>query len=40
MPKGQQREITGAIWNVPVDCDQTGTVLPRLPERSGIKCLN
>jgi hypothetical protein len=36
MPKGQQRKIAGAICNVLVDCDQTGTVLPRPPERSGI----
>ena len=33
MPKGQQRKIKGAICNVPVDCDQTCSILP---ERSGI----
>lgn len=36
MPKGQQRKIKGAICNVPVECDQTCTILPRPPERSGI----
>ena len=36
MPKGKQRKIKGAICNVPVECDQTCTVLPRPPERSGI----
>ena len=36
MPKGQQRKIKGAICNIPVDCDQTCTTLPRPPERSGI----
>ena len=36
MPKGQQRKIKGAICNVPVECDQTCSVLPRPPERSGI----
>lgn len=36
MPKGQQRNIKGAICNVPVDCDQTCNILPRPPERSGI----
>ena len=36
MPKGQQRKVKGAICNVPVECDQTGSLLPRPPERSGI----
>ena len=36
MPKGQQRKIKGAICNVPVECDQTCSILPRPPERSGI----
>ena len=36
MPKGQQRKIKGAICNVPVDCDETCSILPRPPERSGI----
>ena len=36
MPKGQQRKIKGSICNVPVDSDQTCSVLPRPPERSGI----
>ena len=36
MPKGQQRKIKGAICNIPVECDQTCTTLPRPPERSGI----
>ena len=38
MPKGQQKKVSGAICNVPVNCDQTSTckVLPRPPERSGI----
>ena len=36
MPKGQQRKIKGAICNVPVECDQTCSVLPRPSERSGI----
>ena len=36
MPKGQQRKIKGAICNVPVECNQTCTVLPRPPDRSGI----
>ena len=36
MPKGQQKKVSGAICNVPVDCDQTCKVLPRPPERSGI----
>ena len=36
MPKGQQKKVSEAICNVPVDCDQTCKVLPRPPERSGI----
>ena len=36
MPKGQQRKIKGAICNIPVECHQTCTTLPRPPERSGI----
>ena len=36
MPKGQQKKVSGAICNVPVDCDQTCKVLRRPPERSGI----
>ena len=36
MPKGQQRKVKGAICNVPVECDQTSSLLPRPPERSGI----
>ena len=36
MPKGQQRKIKGAICNVPVQCDETCSILPRPPERSGI----
>ena len=36
MPKGKQRKIKGAICNVPVECDQTCSILPRPPERSGI----
>ncbi|XP_028408493.1 uncharacterized protein LOC114531049 [Dendronephthya gigantea] len=36
MPKGQQKKVSGAICNVPVDCDQTCNVLPRPPEMSGI----
>ena len=36
MPKGQQRKIKGAICNVPVECDQTCSILPRPTERSGI----
>ena len=36
MSKGQQKKVSGAICNVPVDCDQTCKVLPRPPERSGI----
>ena len=36
MPKGQQKKVSGAICNVPVNCDQTCNVLPRPPERSGI----
>ena len=36
MPKGQQKKIKGAICNVPVECAQTCSVLPRPPETSGI----
>lgn len=36
MPKGKQRKIEGAICNVPVECDETYSVLPRPSERSGI----
>ena len=36
MPKGQEKKVSGAICNVPVNCDQTCKVLPRPPERSGI----
>ena len=36
MPKGLQRKIKGAICNAPVNCDQTGKILPRPPERSSI----
>ena len=36
MPKGQQKKVSGAICNVPVNCDQTCKVLPRPPERSGV----
>ena len=36
MPEGQQGKIKGAKWNVPVECDQTGNILPCPPERSGI----
>ena len=36
MPKGKQRQIKGAICNVPVNCDQTCKILPHSPERSGI----
>ena len=36
MPKGQQKKVSGAICNVPVNCDQTCKVLPRPPARSGI----
>ena len=39
MPKGQQRKIKGAICNVPVECDETCSVLPRPSERSGIVML-
>ena len=34
--EGQQKKVSGAICNVPVDCDQTCKVLPQPPERSGI----
>ena len=36
MPKGQQRKVKGAICNVPVECDQTSSLLPCPPERSDI----
>ena len=36
MPKGRQRKIKGAICNVPVECNQTCSVPPRPPDRSGI----
>ncbi|CAB3998255.1 Hypothetical predicted protein [Paramuricea clavata] len=36
MPKGQQKKVSGAICNVPVNCDQTCKVSPRPPEMSGI----
>ena len=36
MPEGQQKKVSEAICNVPVNCDQTCKVLPRPPERSGI----
>ena len=36
MPKGQQKKVSGATCNAPVDCDQTCKVLPQPPERSGI----
>lgn len=36
MPKGQQKKIKGAICNVPVECDQTCSILPWRPESSGI----
>ena len=36
MPKGQQKKVSGAICNVPVNCAETCKVLPRPPERSGI----
>ena len=36
MPKGQQKKVSGAICNVPVNCDQTCKVLPQPPERSDI----
>ena len=35
MPIGQQRKVKGAICNVPVECDQTSSLLPCPPERSG-----
>ena len=35
MPKGQQRKVKGAICNVPVECEQTSSLLPCPPERSG-----
>ena len=30
------KRVSGAICNVPVNCDQTCKILPRPPERSGI----
>ena len=36
MPKGQQKIVSGAICNVPVNCDQTCKILPTPPARSGI----
>lgn len=36
MLKGQQRKIKGGIFNVPVECDQGFSILPRPPERSGV----
>ena len=36
MPKGQQREIEGAISNVPVECDQICNQIPRPLQRFGI----
>ena len=39
MPKGQQRKVKGAICNVPVECDQTSSLLPCPPERSDIVLL-
>ena len=38
-PKGQQKKVSGAICNVPVNCDETCKVLPRPPERSDIVML-
>ena len=35
-PKRQQRKMKGAICNVPIECDQTCSQLPRPPDRSGI----
>lgn len=35
MPKGQQQKIEGAIYNVPVECDQKCNQLPHPPDRSG-----
>ena len=35
MPEGQQRKVKGAICNLPVECDQTSSLLPCPPERSG-----
>ena len=34
-PKGQQRKVKGAICNVLVECDQTSSLWPCPPERSG-----
>ena len=36
MPKSQQKKVSRAICDVPVNCDQTCKILPRPPERSGI----
>ena len=36
MPKGQQKKVSGAICNLPVNCDQICIVLPRPPARSGL----
>ena len=36
MPKGQQRKIKAAICNVPVECEETGRLLPRPSSSSGI----
>ena len=36
MAKGHQRKVKGALCNVPVECDQTRSLLPRPPERFGI----
>ena len=36
MPKGQQREIEGAISNVPVERDQICNQIPRPLQRFGI----
>ena len=36
MPKGQQKKVSGAICNVPFNCDKTCKILPRPPARSGI----
>ena len=39
MHQGQQRKIKGAIYNVPVECDQTCNQLPHPPDRSCITIL-
>ena len=36
VPKGRQRKSKGAIFNIPVECDQTCNILPCPHERSGI----